>query len=189
MIRGTLVMVPVKARGPRSWRVNCVRMYFCYASKHWQWTKLLIKLLLLIWCWVKFGKKTVSLGGNLLNSAFLDLCPHIRLASFDLSNFFRSAMLSVISEILCEISSSCFFSKARYLESISSRSDLSFSTMLSISFFKFSPCLSIAVGNVSEFLFRSSLWTGMLDAISWYFEKIIFFLILVNLSVSQFSCY
>lgn len=82
---------------------------------------------------VKLGKETVSLGGKLLNSAFIELYAETRLASLEFSNIFKLSMLCVILEIVCAISSSCLFKTARYLESILSRADFSFLTMLSIS--------------------------------------------------------
>lgn len=75
--------------------------------------------------------------------------------SLESRHFFNPAMLCVISEMTFVISSSCLFKTAKYLESIASRSDLSFRITVFISLCKSSPCLLIAAVNFCEFLASS----------------------------------
>lgn len=56
---------------------------------------------------VNLGKVTVILGGNSLNSAFLDVYLNSRGTSLESRIFFKSATFCVISEIVRVISASC----------------------------------------------------------------------------------
>lgn len=88
---------------------------------------------------------------------------------------FRSQMICVISEMLCEILSSCLFSSLRCFDSISPKLDFSSIIILSISLCQISSCLWSDVVNFCEFSFYSAFCVWMLDTILQYLGWIWFF--------------
>lgn len=109
---------------------------------------------------VKVGIETLRFFGNFLNSIFPPLYWKTLKISFESNNFRISAVFCEILEIVHAISSLCLFRAARYLESISQRSDRLF-IIQSILLWKSSSCLLI-IGIHINFLKR--------DMIFYFFE-------------------
>lgn len=84
---------------------------------------------LLIFWGIKFGNAIIScLGGNFLNSAFLDLYAETMMTSLEISNLFRSTIICEISKIVWLISSPCLFRTSRWMEILSIISDFKFNS-------------------------------------------------------------
>lgn len=116
----------------------------------------------------KLEKWTMSLGGSLLNSSFLDLYFKSRQASFESSTFLSSLIFSVISVRVLFILSSSFFRTVRWLSSVFSISVFSLLITSSISLCQSHLRLLRVVINCSVLPFKSVFWSRIVDAISWY---------------------